>query len=95
MTHAGDDYLPQLTVHRPLQAGRVTGREQTTTVECDRGERDVHGELRLQPMAEIRTRGANGKIAMRFEEGTFFGRRRVGARRAGQNGCVACVDPAL
>src|ERR1043165_8643129 len=37
MTYAGDDHLPQFPVHRPLQAGRVTGRKQTTTVECDRG----------------------------------------------------------
>src|SRR5262245_36287493 len=53
MTHASYDHLPQLSGHRPLQIGRVTRREQTTTVECDRGERDIHGKLRLQPMTHI------------------------------------------
>ena len=95
MTHAGDDHLPQLTVHWPLEAGRVTGREQTTMVECDRGECDVHGELWFQPMAQIRTRGANRKVAMRFEESAFFSGLRIGARRARQNSGMTWVDLAF
>src|SRR6185312_13017916 len=53
MTHAGYDHLLQLSGHRPLQTGRVTRREQITTVKCDRGERYIHGKLGLQPMAHI------------------------------------------
>src|SRR6478609_4767017 len=46
----GHQDLGQVPIHRPLQTRRVTGRKQTTTTECDRGERDIYGELRLQPM---------------------------------------------
>src|SRR5262245_29965131 len=44
-----------------LDPGIVGRREKRTTAQSQRGEGDVHGELRLTPVAEIATGGAYGK----------------------------------
>src|SRR4029077_15858020 len=50
---AGHQDWSHIPVRWPLQTGRVTGRKQTTMIKYGRGQRDVHGELRLQPVTEI------------------------------------------
>src|SRR5215510_1732722 len=42
--------LHQIACHWPLDPGRVTRRKQTTMTKRDGSQRDIHSELRLQPM---------------------------------------------
>src|SRR5262245_56255536 len=58
------DNLCQIPGHWLLQTGQVTGRKQTTTTKRHGSQCDIHGELRLQSMAEICSGPAHGKIGM-------------------------------
>src|ERR1039458_9168423 len=89
MSDTGHHDLAQFGAHRAFQPGRVAGREQTTMAERDRGQRHIHGELRFQPMTEIGTGGAYGKVVMNDEEGALLGGRGAGAGGAGEHRGVA------
>jgi hypothetical protein len=55
----------------------------------DRGQCDIHGKLRFHAMPEIGSGGANGKVAVRFEECPFLRGCRGSAGGAGEKGRVA------
>ena len=57
--------------------------------ERQRCKRDVHGELRLEPMPEIGAGGAHRNVGMVGEEGALLGGRGLGAGGAGDDGDAA------
>src|SRR5262245_60722245 len=64
--------LVQTAGHRSFHARLASWSEQLTMADCDRGERDIHGKLRLQPMAEICTRRADGNVRVLGQEAALF-----------------------
>src|SRR6185369_13998771 len=95
MADAGHHDLAQVTVHWLFQPGRVTGRKETTMADRGRSQRDVHRELRLQPMPQIGTGGADGKVAVAIQELALFAGCRIDAGGAGQHGGVPGFDLVL
>src|SRR5450759_5017210 len=95
MSDTGHHDLAQFGAHWAFQPGRVAGWEQITMAERDRGQRHIHGELRFQPMPEIGTGGAYGKVAMALQEGALLGGRGQGTGGAGKHRGVADFDLTL
>src|SRR5215813_3152365 len=92
---AGHQNLGQIPVHWPLQTRRVTGRKQTTMTKRDGGQRDVHWKLRLQPMPDICSRGAHGKIRVPLKKLALLRGRRIGACRTREYRRLAKIDLVL
>src|SRR5262245_1133302 len=85
VSDAGYYHSGQVHFHWPFQAGRVAWRKETTMTKRNGSQCNVHSELRLQPVTEIRSGRTHGKIRMPFKKLTLLGRRRLDACRSRQD----------
>src|SRR5712671_6748870 len=86
MADPGDHDPVEQTFIRLLDARGIRGWEQFFATERERAERDVHGELRLEAMAEQAAGCADRQARKRREPGALFAGRRLGARCARDDG---------
>ena len=76
-----------------FDAGGIGRRKQLFVSERERGKRDIHGELRLDPMPEIGAGGAHRNIRHGCEQGALLAGRGLRAGRARDHGDAAGSEP--
>src|SRR5829696_3253614 len=93
MPHARDHHLRNGSIHGRFHTRFVSGREQLTTADNRRGQRDIHRKLRLQGMPKISASGTNGSLDLAGQEGAFLAGGRLSAACPGQHREMAGAQP--